>query len=562
MEIGFIAIYQTLPSTLLFRNIVDRADGFDFWFYMTPKFDGMGDFRVRILYGENVAELNYVFDPSPELGYPNSTAMTPYGPGGVSNIFLYNYAPNQWHHFQANLRRDWAAPIKLLNGSFAPGLSLDIPFPRLQFDALTFSAPIDGQTRYFAETVWIDDVKLYSSHWLSFVFQDQAQNNVGSRIEWKLFNSSGKSIIYVMGEATLREEVYTLEVYYPASTGQQPEPFRILSQPITQLDRIYTISLPMARNSFTLGAYVAFDGPAQASNIQQNSSAITFTVSGIATVVIINVPWKPAAIQRNGVEILETTWSYYSAYGVVRISTPALGQFSLLFAEPFWLPTISLVDRTGNSVDSIVEFKIFDASGDMIEYNPGEVVPDGMYTLESHYEGYLVYRAPIEPSTVPGLTLSIVLQMVPIPSLPGGYIALNNTQTSITILEQSSQRLTVKIEGDGSILFVAKVSKKPLYVERDGRRLFWSYDSTTNTVSLESETSGTFSLVMENPSTQALTVFLVGAGVVAAIIVGAAAMLLSRRKRLIRTDARPPSHGMKDLQGPASAGFLVSVRSA
>src|SRR3972149_9374832 len=86
-DIGFIAIFQTLPSTLRFGNLSDRPDGLDFWFYLESKYDGLGDFRVRILYGENVAELNYVFDPSPTLGKRN-IRNTQGRPLAIS-IFLY-----------------------------------------------------------------------------------------------------------------------------------------------------------------------------------------------------------------------------------------------------------------------------------------------------------------------------------------------------------------------------------------------------------------------------------------------------------------------------------------
>jgi hypothetical protein len=147
-DIGFIALYQTLPPTLSFGNLSDRLDGLDFWFYLEPKYDGMGDFRVRILYGENVAELNYVFDPSPTLSYPNITDSQ--GRPLAINIFLYGYTAGVWHHFQRNLRSDW-------QGS---GFSLDTPFPRIQVDALTFRNTGTGES--FAEIAWVDDVRLYT----------------------------------------------------------------------------------------------------------------------------------------------------------------------------------------------------------------------------------------------------------------------------------------------------------------------------------------------------------------------------------------------------------------
>jgi hypothetical protein len=556
MEIGFIAMYQTLPETLRFGNLSDRPDGLDFWFYLEPKYDGLGDFRVRILYGENVAELNYVFDPSPALSYPNITDSE--GRPLAISIFLYGYDAGVWHHFQRNLRADWQAS----------GFPLEQPFPRIQFDALTFHDIEAGH--YLAERVWIDNVKLYRDvgtpeHWLRFNFQDQAQNDVGPYVEWKLFNSSGKSISYQMDEVTLPEEVFILEVYYPSYTGQLTEPFRIHRQTIVELDRIYTINLSMTPNPSDPGGYVAFDGPAQASGIQQNTSTIAFTASGTANAIIIRVPSKPTTVLKDGIEISEPIWSHYPAYGVVIISTSTLGKFSLLFTVPLRMPTIVSTDRSGNPVDNIVELRIFDPSGGILDYSPGGVVPGGTYRLEFYYEGHRIFTGTLEPSTNPGLTLPIQLQMLPIGPAQGGYLALNITQTSITILEQNSQRLTFRIEGDGPVLVVAKVSKKPLYIERDGQRVFWSYSGTTMIASVESETSGTFSLVMEENSTLLSfpIIYLAGAGIIAAIIVGTAAMLLLRGKRPRATQGGPASKSLrKALQARAFKVFAIYSRSA
>lgn len=164
--IGFIALTQHLPPNTLFRNLTDRPDGIDVWFKLQPKFDGMGDFRVRILHGENLGELNYVFDRDVLLDYPNSSTVDGAGrPTGVKSIFIPTSSlPSQgsWFHFTRNLRADWQAPllIRQPDGTTvtAPGFSLDIPFQTMQFDALFFT---NSAEQFFAETAWVDDVKLW-----------------------------------------------------------------------------------------------------------------------------------------------------------------------------------------------------------------------------------------------------------------------------------------------------------------------------------------------------------------------------------------------------------------
>ncbi len=161
--IGFIALTQDLLPNTYFSNLTDRADDLDAWFKLQPKYSGMGDVRFRILYGENVAELNYVIDADPLLYYPNSTFTFEDGRnGGVKSILISNSTlerQGDWFHFKRNLRADWAAPLILPGGSTARGFSLSIPFPRIQFDILSFRNTNTNQ--YFAETAWVDNVKLW-----------------------------------------------------------------------------------------------------------------------------------------------------------------------------------------------------------------------------------------------------------------------------------------------------------------------------------------------------------------------------------------------------------------
>jgi len=156
--IGFIGLYQILPfpqNTLLFNNITDRPDNLDFWFYLEPKYDGIGDFEIRII-SLNARELDYVFDPDPQLSYPNQTF--PDGRVMVKSILLYGYPAGQWHHFTRNMKEDWQAPAKMPNGSFLPGYGLNESLTWVEFDSNGFQDYL-GTT--YSETSWVDNVTIY-----------------------------------------------------------------------------------------------------------------------------------------------------------------------------------------------------------------------------------------------------------------------------------------------------------------------------------------------------------------------------------------------------------------
>ncbi len=530
-DIGFIAMYQSLPSTLRFSNLSDRPDGFDFWFYLQPKYNGMGDFRVRILFGENVAELNYVFDPSPTLSYPNITDSGTGRPAAVNLLLNSNdyVAGGGWYHFQSNLRRDWQAS----------GLDINQFFPRIQFDAITFQTGTSPNIQSFAEIVWIDNVKMYRdeqtpAHWLSFTFQDQNGVSVNPYAEWKLFNSSDKSITYNFGDVTLPEGVYRLEVYYPNSTGQSPEPFRIFTQSYGNLDQIYTIQLSMIALPNSPGNYVAFDGAVQATVTVQNSTLLSFTASGgPSSTILVRTGQRPQAVLRDQTEIVEPQWTYDSTNGILKISSTLLGKFSIFFTAPLRLPVISFVNRLGQSVNSIVKTRILDSTLSEITYSPNEIVNPGSYSLEAYYERYRIYNAPLQPVTSQNQYLNIQLAMVPLNPAAGTYIAVNSTLASLTILEQSNQNLTVRVEGTGALLFVAQVATKPLYIEKDGQKIFWTYDSTSQTASFETETPGTFILVFQEeapPLGLPITYWLALGAIVAAALATGLFLIWNRRR--------------------------------
>ncbi len=156
-QIGFMGLYQVLPfpqGKLLFNNITDASNGFDFWFYVEPKYDGPADFLVRFV-APNAREMDYVFDPDPALSYPNTTF--PDGRVFVKTILLYGYPTGQWHHLSRNLRADWTSPTKMSTGEYLQGFGLNESVNWVEFDAMMFQS-YTGQT--YSETVWVDNVNI------------------------------------------------------------------------------------------------------------------------------------------------------------------------------------------------------------------------------------------------------------------------------------------------------------------------------------------------------------------------------------------------------------------
>lgn len=537
LTIGFIAIAQSLPGTLRFRNLTDRPDGIDMWFYYLPKYAGSGDIRIRVLYGENVGEIDYVFDPDPSLGYPNSTATTPYGPGGVKNIFLYGFAPGQWHHFQRNLRADWAAPLKLPNGTFVRGFSLDIPFPRIQFDALGFKSG----TNYFSETVWIDDFQIYAEseapppppppdlHWINFTIQDIEGNRIDDKVKWKLFNNTGQEVPYTLGQKTLLgNRSYTLKVYYPTDTGQTPEPYLIYEAPIP-LDDNRVIDLPMKLLSLFFNYYIAFNNPVDTVTINEYSAkSLTFKASGTAGIsytTIIGVARQPVLVIRED-QAVTVDWSYDSARRVVTIRTDTLDKFTLFFETPPIIPIISLTDMAQQTVEiGTVELKILNSQGVGIEYQPGKILAEDIYYLRVDYKGSQIYRERL----LLDRNIPIALPMLPLRTVPGGYAAFNTTAVSTAKHETSSQ-IDITIVGNAPILLIVDLPSKPLYILQNGQRIVtWSYNQQSKILQVTSATDGKFTIVLQEETN--FIYYLVAAGAVSAGVIGSVTGILWRKRR-------------------------------
>ncbi len=553
LDIGFISIAQSLPSSLTFRNLTNSPSGLDMWFYYLPKYGGSGDIRIRVLApGEGVGELDYVFDPDPALGYPNSTnTATVYNstcacfvelPAGVKNVFLYGYPEGQWHHIRLNLRSDWAAPLKITNSSgtfFVRGFSLDIPLPRIQFDALGFKSG----GNYYSETVWIDEFKVCvdsqtpsaspcdapppsADHWINFAARDLDGNDITNIVKWKLFNNIDEEYpSYVLGDPTLPGNyTYTLKVYYPTDTGQTPEPY-LVYQAILPLDSFRFIDLPMKPLSMASGDYVAFSNPVSFVTINQNTARqLNFTTSGNpgpSYTMIIDVARSPVLAVLND---LPTNFSYDPARSVITIRTDILGEFTVFFETPLQIPELNFTDLAQQPVQiGTVGVRILNSQGNLILYEPGKVLADDSYYLGVDYKGRQILRGPLTF----GATSPVILPMIQLQTVVGGYVAFNTTATS-TAKSETSSLINVTIVGQAPLLIIVDLPNKPLYVQHNGQRIVtWSYDEPSKTLEVRSVDDGTFTIVLQEKSD--LPIYLISGAILAVILIVLGVVIWKRR---------------------------------
>ncbi len=559
-----ITMYQTQENSTMntVSNVTDRPDSFSIWFYIQPKASGFSMFEIRIR-SYSSSELDYFF-VNPILGNPASNSTNNSEGGTPTKGYLLPTPPiGQWVHLQRNLYQDWTTPMILPNRSYAPGLRLDDSIQRIEFDALfSINNPTTGAI--LAETVWIDNVVLYhnsiyppplpppSNYSAAFNFEDINGNNVTNLVQWRLFNSTGQEVVgYTPGDASLTLEPYTVAVYYPVTTGQNPEPYRILTQRITTLNSTTVLALEMFPLTISPWSYVAFNNTLAAQNLRiktQNVTTLSFEVLGnqAPILIIVGVRSSPVVVIGNDNDPKSLPWSYDPTLSVVRIPTPTLGNFSIFLTAPVLVPRIAFQDITGAPVTDNITWKVFDAQGNYVTSQPGSYLETGLYTFQAYYDGYLLYTSPL--ATTP---TTIRLEMVRTGVRGSNYIALNTTAKSISVSGTASQ-LQFTIDGQGPFLVVVNVPFRPITVERDGVAITnWTYNATTNTLAIQTAQAGTFTLIYStNASISPVLLGEIIGGVllVAAVMVGIS--LLRRKKGPARTTVNIGTQVPKQIDKP------------
>jgi len=519
--VGFVQFRQFLTNypNLRFSNLTDSPSGFSFWFNLQPYGTGMAGFEVRIFGTESNDELDYVFDPDPSIGtYTNYT--NPPNPGLRSLIFQ-GYQPGQWYHFSRNLLADWTTLNLNTSGIFSI----------LQFQG--FASQIGTQLK--STIFWLDDVRVYAgsqlppteTHWTIFNFTDTKGNIVDSKVRWKILDSTGQTVTYIQGQNSLSTAPYWVQVYY-----QDYSATTLITSEQIHLDTRITIPLTMIPNNSVIGNYIVLNNPvANLTVYHPNSPAPQFIVQGtIGTeyAMLLGVATQPALIQGNGIDLRSgIDWTYDPTVSFTRIqfSMPfGTENITLFFNVPQRQPLITFNDITGTALKNQITFQILDSRGGIVPYSPGKILPAGTFLVEAYYEGYRIYRSPLETNQ----STPITLEMLPLGATGNSYLALNSTVTDITA-GVSSSRISFQVEGSGPYLIVVNVDKKPLRVEKDGLLIAsWVYNATTGTVSIETATPGSFQLVLvESPSYDYLYM---GGAIATVILAGAIGIVLWRMR--------------------------------
>ena len=525
---GFMGVRQFYPQNTLFSNFTQRQDELDFWFRLDPKYDGLGDFRIR-LQAQNGQELNYVIDPDTTfLTYPNDTFTYGdlNGQPSLKYIFLGRLGsdlstplmapPSKWVHFTRDVTADWLAPMRFTGNSTCtvaspctlPGFPLDDVFSRLEFGLQGYQNS-DLGTQY-GMTAWIDNVNFYWNsnypappppmHFLKFNFTDLSKTNVDQSVKWRIFNATSDIASYTRGAQTLPDGDYTLEAYYPTITP----PYLIYRARIP-FDTNITITLSLLAEPMSPGTFVAFfPSVLNTTRIEQDSTRLAVDVkatTGTSYAMFAKVPYLPKAIVKTTSSRVELVpgvdWTYDAAQSIATLTsvTPAL--YAIYLQEPVRVPTVTFTDRAGTNVNNLLVFNMTNSRGKLIPIVQHQITPDENYPyyLQAFYQGHRTYRDTVDF----GRTSPIQLPMLPLSS---GYLVVNSTVVGINIIGQSDNSLKFDLTGPGPFLILVGVPQKPLYIELNGAKIFWSYDATSRTVIIETPTQGTVSLLYTNPPQQ------------------------------------------------------------
>ncbi len=533
-QVAFSQFRQFLPGLgYNFTQLTDSTAGLSFWFQLQPyNSNGMAAFEVRIFGAEDLAELDYVFNPDPSVGvFQNNTS--------THSLLFNGYQYGHWYHFSRDLRADWMTSM----GTANKPLALNYNFTLIQFEGL--ATQLGNSSTLKSETYWLDDVRVYvgtgpiptENYYASFNFADANRNNANGLVAWTMTNSTGQTVSYTLGQATLPTGPYFVQAYYPTISPN----YLILNQQL-HLNASATIPLPLyPDNTIPGGHYIALNNPATSLNINRpdNTRMIVTTQGAIAAqyTMITFAASKPVLIERNGYDLIPGyDWTYDSSLSITRITftMPAGGEnLTIFFQLPPRIPILSFVDLAGSPLGTRITFNILDSQGRPIPYAPETILPSGSFFLEAYYGGFKVYRNNLANIGNPPVTL----EMVPLDPSKDSYLAVNSTATSITPTENTSSQITFSIAGPGPYLVILNVPKRPLFVEKDGVRTpDWVYNSTSQTIAIETASPGTFQVVLDQPSSSG---YLYPAGGAAGAVTIALVGWYFLRKRRIKPALAP-----------------------
>jgi hypothetical protein len=157
-------------------------------------------------------------------------------------------------------------------------------------------------------------------------------------------------------------------------------------------------------------------------------------------------------------------------------------------------------DLNGNSVESLISWSLWNGTQQLTYRKGWQTLPDGTYTLKIYYLGNLINITTLDTAVHGDKAINLTLPMIAHSSTSNGYIAFNQTITSLTIHSQTATNLTFTAEGSGVYTIIIKVPSRPAAVKKDSvvqpYGSIWTYDSGTGAAIIQS-TLSTWQILIE-----------------------------------------------------------------
>jgi hypothetical protein len=445
-----------------FRSYGD--DGYMVWL---PPYSG--NHQVKITLGDSETDQPHLRSTTANI---TSTSSSP-------SQMIINAKPI-WNHDKPiySFEIDSAGSGKPESISYSDGTSIDFVYDN-NTKIVSFNKTL-SKTGGDIVLSWLGQQPV--NRWqMTFDHRDLDSNNVDSFITWELYRGSQR-LSYTEGQYTLLDGIHTLRTYYHG---------KVINQ--TDLDTTFygntsvTIGLQMKSHLSVAGGYIAFNNTiTSVVTYSQTSENLTFTAEGLSPVLIIaDVPRNCSYVKRNDEN--QTGWTYVEDLlnlNYTYIDAQQLSKWEYYFPpiieiKPIidvWQFTFDHRDLDNNIVDSKITWELYNGS-DLLSYTEGKyALLNGTYALKTYYHRLLVSQVDLDTTVYGNSTIVVSLQMKPHQSVSGGYVAFNNTVTSLTINSQTGENFTFTAEGASSILIIVDVPRNCTYIKRDDvNQRGWKY---------------------------------------------------------------------------------------
>jgi len=199
----------------------------------------------------------------------------------------------------------------------------------------------------------------------------------------------------------------------------------------------------------------------------------------------------------------------------------------------YWF-RFSFKDLDNNDVESKITWTLYNSS-QALSYTEGETtLLAGTYTLKTCYHSKFINETSFTTETYGNTTVNIYLMMK---AYANGYIAFNNTITSIIINSQTSNNLTFTVEGSSPQMIIVDVLQNASRIQRNGvKQTDWTYNDTSKYIQIDAAALSVWQLTFEGLGEPYFTEALIIATVVA---VGSGAVLAVAYRRKKKSASAP-----------------------